>query len=80
MIGIKKCLIEYDKYGEINTNINIKNISESTWIEDLKFDSLDKLEFIMLLEEYFNVTINDSDIKDWQTIHDIINYIIKKVD
>ena len=77
MNGIKKCLIEYDNCGGISSNIELESITIDTCIEEFEFDSVDKLEFAMLLEEYYNIKIYDSDVDNWQTLNDIVNYIAK---
>lgn len=50
-------------------NICVENISEDTkLIEDLKYDSVDIIDFIVLLEEYF------------QTDFDEVENLIDKID
>ena len=45
---------------------------------ELSLDSLDYIEFIMSVEQCFNVEISDYEAEEFRTISDIINHIIKK--
>ncbi len=48
---------------------------ESSFIEDLKADSLDIVELVMEFEEEFDVTIPDEDYEKILTVGDAIDYI-----
>jgi len=48
---------------------------ESRFIEDLKADSLDKLELILALEDNFGLTIEDGDADLIKTVEDAVVYI-----
>ncbi len=52
---------------------------ETSFIEDLRADSLDTMELVMALEEKFHITIAEDAIKDLKTVQDVVNYI-KKID
>lgn len=52
---------------------------ETSFIEDLRADSLDTMEVVMALEEKFHITIADDAIKGLITVQDVVNYI-KKID
>ena len=43
---------------------------------DLKADSLDVVELIMIFEETFNIVINDEVVGKMVTIQDIVDYIV----
>ncbi|ABJ90687.1 acyl carrier protein [Buchnera aphidicola] len=59
--------------------INIKKISLNNNLKnDLKIDSLDFVELIMLLEEEFNIKLFDIEAEKIKKIKDIIPYIKKK--
>ncbi|WP_343183893.1 phosphopantetheine-binding protein [Buchnera aphidicola (Ceratovacuna keduensis)] len=59
--------------------INIKKIKNNFSLEkNYDIDSLEKIEFIMRLEEKFDIKIKDKEIEKLQTITDIEKYIIKK--
>ena len=51
---------------------------ENEFIEDLKADSLDLVELIMLFEEKFDIQIPDEDAENIQTVKKAIDYIKKK--
>jgi len=56
--------------------INPKKISmTSTLSGDLELESLDLVTLVSTLEKKFDVSVNDNDIKDLQTVGDIINYV-----
>jgi len=56
--------------------INPKKISmASTLSGDLELESLDLVTLVSILEKKFDVSVNDNDIKDLQTVGDIINYV-----
>mgnify|MGYP000456444113 FL=1 len=56
--------------------INPKKISmASTLSRDLELESLDLVTLVSTLEKKFDVSVNDNDIKDLQTVGDIINYV-----
>ena len=48
---------------------------ESSFIEDLKADSLDIVELVMEFEEEFDITIPDEDYEKIRTVGDAIDYI-----
>jgi acyl carrier protein len=47
---------------------------ESTW-EDIGFDSLDKIDFLMDMEDEFNVYIPDEIMEILETVGEVIDYI-----
>lgn len=60
--------------------IPIKKINlDSNLMSDLELSSLDLVTLISEFEEKYNVTVNDNDIKNLQTVGDIIEYIEKNV-
>ncbi len=48
---------------------------ESSFVNDLDADSLDIVEFVMELEDEFDVNIPDEDAQKMQTVGDAVNYI-----
>ena len=48
---------------------------ESSFLADLEADSLDLVEFMMALEEEFDMEIPDEDIEKISTVGDAVNYI-----
>ena len=48
---------------------------ESSFVDDLKADSLDVVELVMEFEDEFEVTIPDEDYEKIRTVGDAIDYI-----
>lgn len=48
---------------------------ESSFVDDLKADSLDVVELVMEFEDEFEVTIPDDDYEKIKTVGDAIDYI-----
>ena len=51
---------------------------ESSFVDDLKADSLDIVELVMALEDEFEIKIPDEDYEKIATVGDVINYIEAK--
>ena len=51
---------------------------EANFIDDLGADSLDTVELVMDLEEYFGVEIPDEDAEKLRTVSDSVDYITSK--
>jgi acyl carrier protein len=51
---------------------------ETSFVDDLKFDSLDIVELMMKMEDDFGVEIPEEDAEGLKTVGDVINYISKK--
>lgn len=62
---------------EVDEN-EIKNTS--SFVDDLKADSLDTVELVMALEEEFNAEIPDEDAEKIATVQDAIDFITKHSD
>jgi acyl carrier protein len=52
--------------------------AESSFVDDLKADSLDVVELVMELEDEFEITIPDEDYEKIKTVGDAANYIQEK--
>ena len=50
----------------------------SSFVDDLKADSLDVVELVMELEDEFEITIPDEDYEKIKTVGDAANYIQEK--
>ena len=50
-------------------------ITEKTTADDLGADSLDFIEFIMAVEEAFDVEISDDLADEWHTMGDVVEYL-----
>jgi len=57
------------------SKINIDDIKSATKISDLKFDSLDFLEFQMAVDDEFEVEISIDDFLECKNINDIAQII-----
>lgn len=51
--------------------------AESNLVADLGADSLDAVELIMEIEDHFDISINEEDAQNLETVQDIIDYIEK---
>ena len=51
---------------------------ESSFVDDLKADSLDIVELVMALEDEFDIKIPDEEYDKIKTVGDVINYIEEK--
>lgn len=52
---------------------------EASFVDDLGADSLDIVEFVMQMEEAFDVEIPDEEAENIRTVQDAINYIQEHV-
>ena len=50
----------------------------SSFVDDLKADSLDVVELVMEFEDEFNITIPDDDYEKIRTVGDAVEYIKDK--
>lgn len=66
VINIISSTLEIDKKS-INENTNL--------IADLDVESLDLVNLVVAFEEKYGMEIPDQDIKNLQTVSDIINYL-----
>ncbi len=56
-------------------DVDAKKISEKTnLVKDLEVESLDLVDLVAAFEEQFGIEIPDKDIKNLQTVGDIIEY------
>lgn len=55
-----------------------KITAESRVIDDLGADSLDVVEMLMVLEDEFNITVNDEESVNMKTVGDIVKLIDSK--
>ncbi|WP_422667269.1 acyl carrier protein [Buchnera aphidicola] len=53
--------------------------NDSSFQQDMNIDSLDKVEFIMALEEEFNIEITDEEAEKINTVQKSIDYIKKNI-
>ena len=62
-------MLEVDK-NIVNENTNL--------LKDLEIESLDLVDLVAAFEKQYNFEIPDKDIKELQTVNDIIKYIESK--
>ena len=74
MIFEKVKEITVDKLGVEADEVQLK----SSFREDLGADSLDLFEFVMELEDEFDIEISNEDVEQIQTVEDAVNYITSK--
>lgn len=52
---------------------------DTTLAGDLGFDSLDLLDFVMDLEEAFDIAISDDEFDAWSNVGQVIDFIEKNI-
>ncbi len=73
--------IEEKVIGIVSEQLNVPKEDiklSSSFIDDLKADSLDIVELVMEFEDELEVTIPDEDYEKIKTVGDAINYISSK--
>ena len=66
---VKKVIIE--QLGVTESAVT----SEASFLDDLSADSLDIVEWVMALEEEFDIEIPDEDAEKVTTVGDVVEYI-----
>jgi len=69
-------------YGLISTEfrIDLSEVSEdSRFIDDLKGDSLDIIEFMVLIEEEFDIKLGNEVLQHLITVNDAYEFLLKKL-
>ena len=61
------------------TGIDEDAIRADTTIEDIMADSLDTIEMLMAIEDFFDIDIPDEDAKNLQSVGELCNYIDNKL-
>jgi len=69
IINLISEVLEVDK-NIVNENTNL--------LKDLEIESLDLVDLVAAFEKQYNFEIPDKDIKELQTVNDIIKYIESK--
>ncbi len=63
-----------------NLGVNPEAVTlEASFVEDLGADSLDVVEFIMALEQEFELEIPDEDAEQIKTVGNAVDYITERV-
>lgn len=63
--------------GDITSRENFTQ--HSSLIEDCDMDSLDYVELFMVIEDEFEVVVDDESARNWLTIGDVVSYVDKAV-
>jgi len=59
--------------------VEVANIKlETSFVDDLKFDSLDIVELMMKMEDDFGIEIPEEEAEDLKTVGDVVTYITTK--
>lgn len=69
---------ELKELAKENLDLDVENLDFNSKIDDLGIDSIDLLDFIMTLEEKYNIEFSDEELDEISTLEDIINIIEKK--
>jgi acyl carrier protein len=73
----------FDKFRECTVEVlqvpADKVTKEARFAEDLDADSLDLVELVMALEEAFDVTVEETELEDIETIGQAFDLIVNKL-
>lgn len=61
-----------------NLDIDLSDVQMNTKLSDLDIDSIDMLDFIMLLEEKYNIEFAEDELDEIETLGDIAELIESK--
>ena len=50
----------------------------SHFLNDLNYDSLGVMEFVMQVEDEFEISIGDDDVEKIKTVGDAVDYVVEK--
>lgn len=73
--------VEEKVFGIVSEQLSVPKeeiARESSFVDDLKADSLDVVELVMEFEDEFEITIPDDDYEKIRTVGDAIDYIEEK--
>lgn len=64
---IKDFIVNYinEKYSMLNIDVQFDSLKRV-------MDSLDMLEMLMVIEQKFNISMDDEDVQNWKTLDDVI--------
>ena len=64
----------------LNESIDVNKVNlEDKLIDDLGFTSVALIYFAVMIEEEFEISLEDAKLSDFVTVEDVINHIYKKV-
>jgi acyl carrier protein len=80
---VKESMGIFEKVKDLivdNLGVNPEAVTlEASFVEDLGADSLDVVEFIMALEQEFELEIPDEDAEQIKTVGNAVDYITERV-
>lgn len=66
------------KLAEENLDIDTSNLDFEDKISDMDIDSIDLVDFIMVIEEEFDIEFADEELDEIETLSDIVSLIESK--
>ena len=66
------------KLAEENLDIDTSDLDFETKISDMDIDSIDLVDFIMVIEEEFDIEFSDEELDEIETLSDIVSLIESK--
>jgi acyl carrier protein len=69
---VKQLIFDITAYDEIELDVT------ASLSDQILTDSLDQVEFVMALEEEFDIEIPDDDAVQWKTIKDVLDYLRRR--
>lgn len=73
-------MVEEKLFNLIEKEFDIHDINKDMNIQkDFNVDSISLLEFIMDIEEEFDIEIEDEDLESLETVGDLVTYIEKQI-
>ena len=66
------------KLAEDNLDIDTSDLDFESKISDMDIDSIDLVDFIMVIEEEFDIEFTDEELDEIETLSDIVSLIESK--
>ena len=70
---------ELTKLASENLDINTSDLDINTKLSDLDIDSIDMLDFIMLIEEKYDIEFEEDELDEIESLDDIASFIESKL-
>lgn len=70
---------ELTKLANENLDIDFNDLDMNTKLSDLDIDSIDMLDFIMLIEEKYDIEFEEDELDEIETLDDIASLIESKI-
>ncbi len=70
---------ELTQLANNNLDIDFTELDMSTKLSDLNIDSIDMLDFIMLIEEKYDIEFEEDELDEIETLDDIASLIESKL-